>query len=172
MKIGIVGAHGVGKTTLARELAKRLNLTLVPDTAAEAFHKGWAVNEKTTVENQFWILSKQIEYEREIITNFIADKTLYDNIVYSKYIFEDPEIHSVINKIVLANSNYHLLIYIPIEIELVDDGRSVDPVFQKLIDKEYIRVLKSMGLQYHEVRGSVEERVNKSLQIISKVLQK
>ena len=172
MKIGIVGAHGVGKTTLARELAKALNLSIVPDTAAEAFHKGWAVNEKTTTENQFWILTKQIEYERDIKTNFIADKTLYDNLVYAKYIFDDPEIHSVLKKIVLANSNYHLLIYLPIEIKLVDDGRSIDPTFQKMIDREYLRLLEELGIKYFQVKGSVEERVGQAVKIIKKEFSK
>jgi adenylate kinase family enzyme len=60
MKVAIVGAHGVGKTTLATALAKELEWRLIPDTAAEAFHKGFAVNEDTPVENQFWILCKHL----------------------------------------------------------------------------------------------------------------
>lgn len=86
--------------------------------------------------------------------------------VYAKYIFEDPDIHSVLKKIVLANSDYHLLIYLPIEIKLVDDGRSIDPVFQKLIDQEYLRLLNELGIKYFQVRGSVEERVGQAIKII------
>ena len=166
MRIGIVGAHGVGKMTLAKELIKQLQFSLIPDTAAEAFHKGYAVNEDTTVENQFWILTKQIEYEREFKTSFIADKTLYDNIIYSKFLFKDKDVLSVIEKIVHSNSKYDLLLYIPIEIALINDGRSIDPQFQKMIDQIYVSFLKANGLLYHTITGSVTTRVNQALKII------
>jgi nicotinamide riboside kinase len=166
VRISIIGAHGVGKTTLAKNLAEEINFQLIPDTAAEAFHKGFAVNENTTLENQFWILCKQIEYERAAKTRFIADKALFDNIVYSKQIFKDPAALKVIEKIVFANAKYDLLLYIPIEIELVDDGRSIDPKFQKFIDQQYLQLMEKLKLKMIEVRGSVEQRVNKALQTI------
>jgi deoxyadenosine/deoxycytidine kinase len=168
MKIGIVGAHGVGKTTLAKILAQHLKFSIIPDTAAEAYHKGYAVNENTTIENQFWIISKQIEYEREIRSQFIADKTLYDNLVYANYIFDDNEIHSVLRKIVLNNAAYDVLLYIPIEIDLVNDGRSMNKEFQKLIDQEYLKLLKEFDLIYHEITGTIPQRVKKALHIIQK----
>jgi nicotinamide riboside kinase len=167
MKVAIVGAHGVGKTTLAKELIPKLNLKHVPDTAAEAFHKGFEVNENTPPENQFWILCKQLEYEREHQNDFIADKALYDNIVYSKHIFEDPHLLRIIKEIVLKNAKYDHLLYIPIEIPLVDDGRSMNLDFQKKIDQEYKHLLHELDLKFHEIKGSVEERVDQALQILS-----
>jgi len=49
----------------AREIRDSLDKyeEIIPDTAAEAFHKGWDVNERTTMTNQLWILLKQIEYD-------------------------------------------------------------------------------------------------------------
>lgn len=171
MKIAIVGAHGVGKSTLALELSNILKYPILPDTAREAFLKGFAVNENTPPENQLWILCKQIEYERELKDNYIADKTLFDNIVYSRQIFDDSHLLIVIEKIVKKIASYDLFIYLPIEIPLVDDGRSMDPVFQQKIDEEYIKLLTDLNIKYHEIRGSVEERVNKALEIIKKNLR-
>lgn len=172
MKIAIIGAHGVGKTTLAKELSKLLKFPVLPDTAREALLKGFAVNESTPPENQLWILTKQIEYERELKDNFIADKTLFDNIVYGRQLFNDQNFLSVLENIIGKIANYDLFIYLPIEIPLVDDGRSMDPVFQEKIDKEYLKVLGEFGISYFQVRGSVKQRLKSSLQIINSFRKK
>lgn len=166
MKIAIVGAHGVGKTTLARELSKALNYPILPDTASEALKKGFIVNEDTPPENQLWILCKQIEYERSLLDNFVADKTLFDNIVYARQIFNDPHLLTVIEDVVKKLAKYDLYLYLPIEIPLVADGRSIDPVFQKRIDYEYTGLLNTLGIKYYEVRGNIPERVQKALELI------
>lgn len=166
MKIAIVGAHGVGKTTLARELSKALNYSILPDTASEALKKGFTVNEDTPPENQLWILCKQIEYERALLDNFVADKTLFDNIVYARQIFEDPHLLTVIEDVVKKLAEYDLYLYLPIEIPLVADGRSIDPVFQKRIDDEYISLLNVLDIKFHEIRGTIPERISKALKII------
>lgn len=168
MKIAIVGAHGVGKTTLAKELASVLNYQILPDTAREALLTGFTVNEGTPPEVQLWILSKQVEYEMKLQNDFIADKTLFDNIIYSRQIFNDPHLLKVIEDIVIKIAKYDLFIYLPIEIPLVDDGRSMDPVFQKKIDEEYLKLMKDLGIKYYEVRGSIPERVKKSAKIIAR----
>jgi nicotinamide riboside kinase len=168
VRISIIGAHGVGKTTLAKKLAEEIDFQLIPDTAAEAFHKGFAVNENTPLENQFWILCKQIEYERAANQKFIADKALFDNIVYSKQIFNDTEALNVIERIVLSNAQYDLLFYIPIEIALVDDGRSIDPTFQKFIDQQYLKLIEKLKLTPQEIKGSIEQRVKQALKIVKK----
>lgn len=168
MKIAIVGAHGVGKTTLANELSRALNYPIVIDSAREAVLKGFAMNEDTTPENQLWNLCKQIEYERALKDNFIADKALFDNIVYSRQIFDDPHLLKVIEDIVKKIAHYDVFIYLPIEISLVDDKvRSPDPHFQRRINEEYLRLMKELQISYHEVRGSVKERLKKSLKIVS-----
>lgn len=166
MKIAIVGAHGVGKTTLASELSKTLGYPILPDTASEAFKKGFVVNENTPPENQLWILTKQIEYERELQEHFIADKTLFDNIVYAQHIFDDEHLLIVIESIVKKLANYDLYIYLPIEIPLVADGRSIDPIFQQKIDDTYVQLLQDLGITYHEVRGTIPERVDRALQLV------
>lgn len=172
MRIAVVGAHGVGKTTFAKALSLKLNFPIIPDTAAEALHKGFVVNEKTPPENQLWMLCKQIEYEREIKTNFVADKTLYDNMVYAKHIFsKNRSLLKVIKEIVLSNAQYDLFFYIPIEIPLIGDGgRSVNPIFQRKVDYEYVRLLRKLAIKYHEIRGSLDERLGKSLTILSAFL--
>ena len=128
-KIAIVGAHGVGKTTLANALSKQFNCPLIPDFAAAAYHQNFRVNEQTTIENQFWMLASQIEYERKQTTGYIADKSILDNIIYSQFLFGDLRALSLIEEIVMSNLNYTDYIYIPIEFGIESDGRSIDIEF-------------------------------------------
>ena len=165
-KIAIVGAHGVGKTTLAKALSQSLDLPLVPDFAALAFHKGFRVNEQTTIENQFWMLANQIEHERKLNTSYIADKAILDNIVYSKYLFDDFRALSLIQDIVLKNTHYTHYIYLPIEFTIEADGRSLDTGFQKQINDDYLDLLNKLQLQYTEIRGDVQSRLNQVLKIL------
>lgn len=168
MKIAVVGSHGVGKTTLAKGLSKVLKYPIVPDIAREAFRKGFTINEKTPPENQLWILCKQMEYEKKLQDNFIADKTLFDNIVYSRKIFTDKRLLKLIEDIVRKIAKYDIFLYIPIEIPLINDNvRSSDINFQRIIDEEYILLLKDLKIKHHEIRGNIPERIEKSLKIIN-----
>jgi cytidylate kinase len=54
MKIAIAGSHGVGKTTFAKALAKKLNFSYIHDIVREeAIPKGFVINENTPAEVQF-----------------------------------------------------------------------------------------------------------------------
>lgn len=168
MKIAVVGSHGVGKTTLAKGLSKVLKYPILPDIAREAFRKGFTINEKTPPENQLWILCKQMEYEKKLKDNFIADKTLFDNIVYSRKIFSDKYFLTLIEDIVRKIAKYDIYLYIPIEIPLKNDKvRSPDLNFQRMIDEEYTLLLKDLKVKYYEIRGSIPERIERSLKIIN-----
>ena len=48
MKIAIAGAHGVGKTSFAKALAKKLKINYIYDIVREeAVKKGFVINEDT-----------------------------------------------------------------------------------------------------------------------------
>ena len=115
MKICITGSHGVGKTTLAKALAKKLKFNLVPDVVrmkGGAFDLGFPVDEATLPETQFWILSKQLELERNTRRPWISDKSLYDNIVYGQATFKDKRVIELLSEIVFRNAKYDLIIYL------------------------------------------------------------
>lgn len=166
MKIAIVGSHCVGKSTLAKGLVKELNCAYIPDVAVEAFEKNFVINENTPAETQFWILSKQLEYERNLGENWVSDKSLLDNIVYGSIVLKDKQALSVIKEIVRNNLNYDLLFYLPIEFPLVDDGiRSMDPKFQKDVDERFLACLSDFNLAYHTIQGGKKERLKRALEI-------
>jgi len=172
MRIAIIGSHGVGKTTLSIKLSNHFGFARIPDIVREAHEKKFVINEETPPESQFWILSKMIELERNTPESWIADKTLFDNIIYGNVILKDQKVKEVIADIVIKEARYDAMLYLPIEFAIADDGlRSLNSEFQAQIDRSYIEFLDKNNFQYHIVRGTVEERFQQALQIIEPLLR-
>lgn len=167
----MVGSHGVGKTTLSIKLSAHFGFSRIPDIVREAHEKKFTVNEETPPESQFWILSKQIELERNTPESWIADKTLFDNIIYGNVVLKDQKVKDVIADIVIKEARYDAMLYLPIEFAIAADGlRSLSAEFQAQIDRSYVEFLDQNNFQYYTVKGTVEERFNQALRIIEPLL--
>lgn len=88
MKIAFCGAGGVGKTTLAKELAKDLGLSFVPSVSRQVFQEfGWTEDrQRTATPEENWKLQRTI-FERRILrdqglTEGVADRSLLDHLSY------------------------------------------------------------------------------------------
>jgi nicotinamide riboside kinase len=173
MRIAVVGSHGTGKTSVAKGMAEKLGFNFIRDVARDAFKMGFPINENTPCETQFWILSKQLELERTTPESWVMDKSLYDNIVYGEFVLKDQEALGVIRRIIEKNARYDLIIYVPIEFSIPDDGiRSVDENFQKTIDAKLIEYFRTHKISYVTVKGSISTRINKALEAIEKIRKK
>lgn len=159
-----MGSHGTGKTTLAKELCQKLNFNFIPDTAAMAFKKNFLINENTPPETQFWILSKQLELERNTPESWIIEKSLFDNLIYGQFSNQPKKALDIMQDIISRNAKYDLIFYLPIEFEIENDGvRSIDKNFQKAVDENLRKYLKEQKLAYIVLGGSVENRIKKAL---------
>ncbi len=166
MKIAIAGAHGVGKTTFAKALAKRLGFNYIHDIVREeATQKGFVINENTPPEVQLWLISKQWELEKNTPETWVADKSLFDYFVYGEIILKDEAIKKVIRNVVERNSDYNFVFYLPIEFPMEIDGiRSNDLEFQKEVDDRYKKYLKEFGVKYIVLSGSNEQRLEQAIE--------
>lgn len=87
MKIALIGTHGVGKTTLAYELAARLKrldrrVELVTEVARDC---PLPINRDTTIDAQSWILHTQCA--REIAAQAKGDLVVCDRSVLDNYAY-------------------------------------------------------------------------------------
>lgn len=173
MKISIVGSHGTGKTTTAQMIADQLDYNFIPDVVADAFKNKFEINENTPPETQFWILTKQIELQRNTPESWVMEKSLWDNIIYGSFSIKDKKVIDVIENIVLKNAEYDIVFYLPIEFAIEDDGlRSTNIEFQKSIDDKLLKYLKKIGQKYYTLSGSRDDRLKKAIKIVKKHVAK
>jgi tRNA uridine 5-carbamoylmethylation protein Kti12 len=168
MKIGIMGTHGVGKTTFAYQLLAEkkkenpnLKVGIVTEVARDC---PFPINEKTTKKAQLWIFAEQLKREIEAEKKndiIICDRTLLDNLVYSNnagfYDLVDDLFPFTKHWMCTYSEVYFLRI--PEDVELVDDGiRSVKLSFQRMIDLNMEIWIKVYNINVKEVR-SVKDAV-------------
>jgi len=165
VKIGITGAHGVGKTTFLYKLASdyktkkpELSVGILPEVAR---YCPMPINRKTVIESQQWIFCTQMaeELKHSYLNDvLICDRTILDNIAYAKYAGFDSWCENALNIAVPFLATYTEIIYIrPSGKDVYDDGvRDTDIAFQYAIDD----ILSKYMLEYIENVGCFRKTHN------------
>lgn len=170
LTIGLCGAQGVGKSTLAKRLAEELGLPLITKQARKAARTlglDKLPNPRTEValSNAFQNLCLHYQLQEESkYPSFISDRTTIDNALYylmnNAFHAEPADNMLYYQKCTENTSRYSLLVYIPIEFELKDDGfRDNNRFRQQEADFLIKGLLETMNPYYVIARGTVEERV-------------
>ena len=165
MKIAIIGAHGIGKTTLAAQMFAYASKTgrkakLIHEVARSC---PLPINEKFTVKAATWIIARHvtlgIEAEAAGYDFIICDRSSFDPITYAinmmpndlseKKIYRQSSLYRFAQQDLKL---YDLLVYLkPSSAEILPDGiRLVDPEFQRNISKIFDEELNYIGLNFFE----------------------
>lgn len=143
MRIAICGAHGTGKTTLAKQLAKELGLALISGMAREAAKNlgyknceeiRWA-SYRDKQDFQMDTAALQLQQEMTLCDGFVSDRSFLDISAYSKYYgltsWDDGLITGY------ANAKYDVLLYCPIpDAKIANDNfRLLSNVSRRDVDR-------------------------------------
>lgn len=144
MKIGIMGTHGTGKTTLAKQLEEiylKLDgpVALVTGVARSC---PWPINQGASEEAQRWIFHRQMLSELEAMAaaeNVICDRTSLDSLAYAYVGGMDQVVEDYLGAALDWLATYDQLFWLrPAPGRLVEDGqRDCDPAFQAAVDRTF-----------------------------------
>lgn len=168
MKIALIGAHRVGKTTLAERLHTSLpDYLFVPEPYVELEEKGYEFSETPELED----FSAQLEYSIERIDldepDVIFDRSPLDLLAYvyatggakaSQKFY--AEVREVMNEI-------DLLIFVPLETpDLIACPESEFPQLRKQVNELLEEWIDDFDLETIVVRGTLADRERQVLETI------
>jgi len=185
MKIALTGAHGTGKSTLAKFLKEEISTrnkiaSVTPEVPRmicetvndkEYFRRG-----NNSLLKQSLILLGQLVIEAQNqkgVDVQICDRTLFDHWAYSLSLFgkefTEGNYTEVYEKFISQHcKSYDKVFYLPIEFKPLDDGiRESDEKFQSEIDELIVGLLKKHKIEYKIITGSVENRSETILKTIN-----
>lgn len=189
MKIALIGAQGVGKTTLSRRLHETFpNSHIVKETVRECPYE---LDAKADFKTEWWVLSHSILAEQEAREKkfelIITDRCLLDIAVYTKLIAgtNDGRISQkqrtlIENAISLwfEEDPYDAIFFMKVDAEVwktrdLDDGfRSLDINWYKILTAEFEEALERMkipqktDLQVLMNNGKFEETFSQAMKVI------
>lgn len=166
MKI-LLGSHGVGKTTLLKEVARQLPDYYVTDGFSRPVYKiakalDFSDNEKQFVINELsaWAYQNYLNHR-----SVISTRSIVDCIIYSQILAPDVDVEEIITLFKETKDQVEYFFYIPVEFEYVIDKDRPGGVWQELQIK--IDHIIQQFIQDHipsnkiiTLRGTVEERFN------------
>ena len=182
LKVGITGAHGTGKTSLAHSLVGHLKELGFNAGYIREFVRDCPLPVGTEKENstaaQIWILCRQLIEELEASHKYdilICDRTVIDNYAYLLWNLRagrpaSEELQKIGASILDSWAHtYDFIIKLPITVQLSADGfRSTDVKWQQEIDSIITEILAAKNVKHNTIKIAPNStRIQDILKIIN-----
>ena len=174
-KIGIMGTHGTGKTTLAFQLAYQYKKTnpektifILPGIARLS---PFPLNENANIQGQRWIYHKQMtaELENQKCNILICDRTILDNLAYSKILGFECIVENYLNSAISWLQTYWKLYWLRPEYPIMADGvRNISIEFQAQIDSVLNDWIKKYSIPIIEINK--EKKISMDMKKIKELI--
>ena len=170
MRIAIIGAHKVGKTTLAEELLEHLpgyTLEMEPYYQLEA--SGYEFSEIPTVEDFVEQFNYSVKLVSKIESNVIFDRCVIDILVYLHVIDPDRNIQLLFETAQTIIAEIDLVVFVPIEEPDLISGRQTEqPKLRSLVNDLLYDWIGDLSIEAIKVNGTLTNRID---QVLAKIVR-
>lgn len=166
LRIAIAGAHGTGKTTLARSLNRDVRIPIIERISRTVMELGYDINKKSDIRAQLAMWLAQY-HEQLDITEFVTDRCLLTHLAYATWLQRytdmgiDAHLVNALGNITASvyNEQYTVAFYLPICWPLRNNGvRSRDKKYQEQIDEIVREYLHAFYVDYLPLPGSSKQK--------------
>ena len=171
MKIGICGAHSVGKTTLLNALRSEeffKDYTIADEVTRKLKKRGMNINEAGDDLTQIAVMDSHI-VNAFLYNNMLTDRTAVDGYVYTAWLWSEKKVsdetleyaNTVMHRLI---PQYDIIYYIKPEFDIADDGvRSTDQKFRDDIAGLFEVTIQNNNIPVQTLTGSVRNRVEQAI---------
>ncbi len=167
IKIVILGTESTGKTSLTEKLAKHFNCSLVLEAAREMI----ANSNNFSFDDLYLLATEHAKRIDKIILAdnplVIIDTDIHTTKSYSRFTFEkELEIRADI-----YNSNRaNIYLYLNNDVEYLQEGTRLSEAERNLLDLSHRQVLTDHNIDIIEIKGDWNERFEKAVEQINKLI--
>lgn len=176
LRIGICGAHGVGKARLARRLGEQLDLPVISHIPRTVKNLGLELNKGADIYTQLAIWLAQVGEQVELY-EFIADRTIVETLAYATLMVEESEdemdaylVNALTNlSMAMFNGQYTIVLYLPPTGELIKNNgfRNRDKQYQEAIDDKILYFLSAFDSDYFPLSGDETAQYKLALEYLN-----
>lgn len=186
MYIVLSGTHGIGKTTLAAMLAKRLNAVHLTEVIDDVLPPPQLGTDGDPLKAQLWFMRQMILKEAQMADrskDYVVDRGWADIAAYANVILDDESrqlFHFLFDHVPKRLPDVHIIVHapLPVVLERIAKRRRDNAANWNEFDREYLQKIISEFERYHrsykdlrpvyllDASGSVEENVEVALQYL------
>jgi deoxyadenosine/deoxycytidine kinase len=158
MYIVISGVHGIGKTTIARELATRLGGVFLTESIDEAIAPPSLGKSSDPLKAELWFVRQMILKEAQMTDPkalYVADRGWSDIMAYANVVLDEHArnlFRSIFDHLPKRYPDVQLIVHAPLEVveeRIRGRGRDVMSDWNEL-DREYVENISKEFLAYHK----------------------
>lgn len=174
IKVVLFGPESTGKTTLAEQLSNHYQTLWVPEFMREYLEEKWDTTQQLVSKDDLLPIAKgqllsESRAAEKVERLLICDTNLLELKVYSEYYYDGFCPEFIKKEATKSNYSIYLLTYVdtPWEADVLRDRPHNREEMFSIFEAE----LKKQGFPYEILKGNLEERFDKAVEIIDALLK-